>query len=172
MATLTVLIGPPGSGKSTYAKEKARISPCAIVSSDAIRKEIYGSESVQCNPKRVFALAKEQIIRFLYNDMNVIFDATNCNHRLLKAFLDDIATNCKNINYSVDAVIMYIPLTVCIERNNHRERHVPEKVIEKMHNQMIDNIKDFIHLFGQNHIDYLMWNPDRELNKPCEFERD
>ena len=43
-----MLIGLPASGKSTFANTILRYSPTVeYISSDAIRKELYGSEEAQ-----------------------------------------------------------------------------------------------------------------------------
>ena len=52
---LIILCGIPGSGKTTYAKKYIENNANTIhLSSDAIRKELYGDESVQGNPGEVF----------------------------------------------------------------------------------------------------------------------
>jgi predicted kinase len=43
---LILLCGIPGSGKTTYAKTNA-FKDDIILSSDSIRKEFYGDESIQ-----------------------------------------------------------------------------------------------------------------------------
>ena len=51
--TLTLLIGLPGSGKTTYAKNYAQkyINDVVHLSSDKIRQELYGDETIQGNPE-------------------------------------------------------------------------------------------------------------------------
>ena len=45
---LIVLCGLPGAGKSTYARQYVQEhSETKIMSSDSIRKELYGDESIQ-----------------------------------------------------------------------------------------------------------------------------
>ena len=45
--TFTMMVGLPGSGKSTYAKELAERTNAKICSSDAIREELTGDISIQ-----------------------------------------------------------------------------------------------------------------------------
>ena len=54
MPTLTLMIGCPGSGKSTIAKKMAQNTGAVIVSTDAIRGELFGDENCQMNPRLVF----------------------------------------------------------------------------------------------------------------------
>ena len=42
MATLYIMIGIPGAGKTTYAKNS--ISHAEYIGADALRKELYGKE--------------------------------------------------------------------------------------------------------------------------------
>ena len=65
MARLIMLIGLPGSGKSTYAKQYLadHIENTMWCSSDTIRKELYGDENIQGNPKTVF--------EHLHNNVNM-----------------------------------------------------------------------------------------------------
>ena len=82
MTKLILLVGVPGSGKTTYAKRLVRETPNTThVSSDAIRKELYGDESVQQNPRIVFEVMHKRTIEFLKAGANVVFDATNLTKR-------------------------------------------------------------------------------------------
>jgi predicted kinase len=49
---IILLVGIPGSGKTTYCLEHE--SDSSYVSSDSIRRFIYGNESIQGNPSVVF----------------------------------------------------------------------------------------------------------------------
>ena len=42
MATVYMMVGIPGAGKTTYAKEV--LSHCVYLGTDAIRKELFGKE--------------------------------------------------------------------------------------------------------------------------------
>lgn len=75
---LEILIGLPGSGKSTYAKEEHESDSNSVyLSSDKIREELYGNESVQGNPAEVFTLMQSRAIEALKNGRDVFYDATN-----------------------------------------------------------------------------------------------
>ena len=73
MSKIYTMCGLPGSGKSTYAKNY--LPDCVIVSSDAIRGELYGSEEIQGNAKKVFAEAFRRIREAVNNGQDVVFDA-------------------------------------------------------------------------------------------------
>ena len=65
MSKLFMLIGIPGSGKSTASQKLSEIYNAPIYSSDDIRKELYGDASVQDNPKKVFDILHKRIIEGL-----------------------------------------------------------------------------------------------------------
>lgn len=56
MPVLTMMVGVSYSGKSTIADKIARKTGAVIVSSNAIRGEIYGDESCQANHAKVFEI--------------------------------------------------------------------------------------------------------------------
>ena len=45
MPVLYIPIGVPGSGKSTYYKNNFNEDETVLISSDAIRKEVFGNEN-------------------------------------------------------------------------------------------------------------------------------
>ena len=57
MATLTIMVGLPASGKSTIAKTLEEFGSVTIISTDGIRKELLGAEEDQTNPQLIFNTA-------------------------------------------------------------------------------------------------------------------
>lgn len=127
MAQLIYLVGLPGSGKSTFAKGYIERG-YKVFSSDAIRAELYGDESVQDNPQKVFNLLHKRIKDVLSAGENCIYDATNVKSKTRIAFLNEI----KNISCEKICVVVWAPIEVCKERNAVRDRSVPDYVIERM----------------------------------------
>ena len=125
MKEVRILIGIPASGKSTFAKNFVfSHKGYKIVSTDDIRWKLFGDASIQGNPKMIFAIAHKEIMSYLDNGYNVIFDATNISRK-----------NRVNLKCEVENVVAdYFPVTVdvALERNQQRKRHVPENVIYKM----------------------------------------
>lgn len=81
--TLIMMVGLPGSGKTTKAHELSRIWVCPTISSDEIRKEITGSEDNQeCN-EEVFKVLHQRVKdELLYNKSQaVIYDACNISYK-------------------------------------------------------------------------------------------
>lgn len=126
MNKLYTMIGIPGSGKSTIANQ---IPNAVVICPDSIRKELYGSEEIQGDGKRVFDLAYQRIGDELAKGNDVVFDATNTTLRARKAVFRFPA---EHIAIFVDTL-----LDKCLKRNATRERKVPEEVIYRMHNNLI-----------------------------------
>ena len=57
-----MLIGPPSSGKSTLAKYLSTKIDAHIISTDSIRKELYGDESFQGDWDNIESIMQERII--------------------------------------------------------------------------------------------------------------
>lgn len=129
MPTLTVLCGLPGSGKSTFATECCNANPkLVVVSTDSIRKELYGDESVQGNHSVVFATAYKRTQSALAKGFDVVFDATSLYKRSW-AFLESAL---QGIGHESACVVFDVPIEECKRRNLARDRVVPEEVIDAM----------------------------------------
>lgn len=128
-----MLCGLPASGKSHYALDLQGImsnetnEKAIIVSSDNIRKELYGDENIQGNPEEVFKLVHERILSSLDNGVNVIYDATNLKRKYRLGILNKLPKFVKT-----ECHIIWKPIYQCIKDDSNRERSVGEKVINKM----------------------------------------
>lgn len=141
-----MLVGIPGSGKSTHAKCLARNANAIHLSSDAIRGELYGNEATQGNPSEVFEIMHKRTLEALANGNNVIYDATNITRRDRASILSKIPKYVK-----AECHIVWAPIETCIERDSKRERSVGKDVIDKMlkrfqapyYDEGFDNIEIF-----------------------------
>lgn len=125
---LIILCGIPGSGKSTYAKNYIKQNPNTIhLSSDAIRKELYGDENIQGNPGDVFSLMQKRAIESLNNGYNVLYDATNITRKDRSGIIGVCPKFAK-----IECHIIWAPIEECIERDSKRERTVGKEVIDRM----------------------------------------
>ena len=119
----TMLVGVPGSGKTSYA-ESIIDENTVHLSSDAIRKEIYGDENCQEDHNRVFHIMHERTLYALKNGYNVIYDATNISRKSRRSILDKLPT------YVIkNCIIVWVPVEHCIIRDSERDRTVGKEVI-------------------------------------------
>lgn len=134
MLEFTMLIGLPGSGKSFVCELIKKQKPFVeIVSTDSIRKELYGSESEQGDSETVFSVAKERIVSYMESYKSVIFDATNMSSKRRKLFLTEIKKQIPQKYHAVySCYVLRTPIDVCINRNFRRRKTVPIQVIFKM----------------------------------------
>ena len=125
---LIILCGIPGSGKSAYAKDYMERNNNTIhLSSDAIREELYGDESIQGNPGEVFTLMQKRAVEALNDGCNVLYDATNITRKDRAAMIGMCPKFAK-----IECHIIWAPIEVCIERDAARERTVGKEIIDRM----------------------------------------
>ena len=128
-----MLVGLPGSGKSSVAMKMIDAADEDMkpiwISSDCIRKELFGSESVQDKPQKVFDLMRIRTLEVLKSGKNVIYDACNISSKHRRAFLQ----NLKKLDCQKICIVVATPYTICLKRNNMRSRVVSDEVIERMY---------------------------------------
>ena len=131
---LIVMIGIPGSGKSTFARhyvEQANLMTTIWVSRDDIRYSLLSDgDDYFSKEKDVFEFFIKAINAGLADGMDVIADATHLNSRSRKKLLSRITVP----NIQIEACVMETPLEKCLENNAKRSGKacVPEKVILDM----------------------------------------
>lgn len=112
-----IMVGVPGSGKSTYARELANKDNCIIHSSDAIRIELNGNQADLSNDKNVWKTMNERILKDLSEGRNVICDATNVTIKKRASFINLInKIDCEKI-----AVVINTDVKKCISQNSKRD---------------------------------------------------
>lgn len=131
-----LLIGLPGSGKSTWAKKRcARNTKAAYISRDEIRFSLLkDGEDYFAKEKEAFKLFISKIKKAMSNKnyKEVYIDATHLNERSRQKVLDKLNLS----NWNICLVNFTTPIEICIERNSHRtgRSFVPEDVIKNMKN--------------------------------------
>lgn len=123
-----MLVGLPGSGKSTYIKKHFNTN-LHVHSSDDIREELTGNAEDQTVNAKVFELLHKRVHEDLKNGISCVYDATNISWKKRKAFLESL----KNIDCWKICHIIATPYEVCLEQNKQRDRVVPEHVIKRMY---------------------------------------
>lgn len=125
-----VLIGPPGAGKTTYAKKLAKLHEALIISGDDIRSELF-EDGEPSGWDAIWRRVDEQIDNA--GGRNVILDGTHVgsNHRK-----EVIALLCSYGYRRITGIVLTTPLAKCLEQNSQRERKVQRYVIEMMHKEL------------------------------------
>lgn len=132
MKRIILLVGVPGSGKTTLAAKIAQ-KGFTIMNADSIRQELYGDANEQGDPAKVFEVFFERLEKLMENGTDLIIDNTNANPKHRKQILD----RAKQFEYGdVQLWLMDTPLNVCIARNKGRDRIVGEDIVANMHNTL------------------------------------
>jgi len=128
-----VMIGSPGSGKSTFANNLIKENTSyKLLSSDALRALFGKDETDQTVTPIVFATLKKKLQEYLDANQSVVIDATNINRKNRKYYINAA----KNKNAKVIAYVFECDKSTLLERNKKRGEEggkvVPEFVIDRM----------------------------------------
>jgi predicted kinase len=118
MPRLTVLMGAPGSGKSTYAKK----SGATVVTTDGARER--GQK-----PGDTLHNAYRQINAALASGKDVVFDTTGANPAVRKA----AATIAARHGAMLDAHVIDTPVNVCVQSQAGRACPVAAGTVQRIH---------------------------------------
>ena len=131
-----LLCGCPGSGKSTWVKNRLNTDTDIYISRDNIRFSLLKNDQQYFEVENeVRACFFRQIRNFTADDYpceNVYIDATHLNHQSRKQVLNRVNEDTYKIAVSVE-----VPIDIALERNAKRTGRalVPESVIRNMYNR-------------------------------------
>jgi predicted kinase len=140
MARLILLIGLPGSGKSTFAKQLLVEDPQRqLISTDAIRSQIFGDEATQGSWLLIWREVQRQFQQAIGNSScaasKAIYDATNAKRR----HRTEVIALARATGFThITGLWLDTPIWLCLARNRRRVRKVPEDIIFRMHRQLRD----------------------------------
>ena len=147
--TVYITVGISGSGKSSYLKNEFHRSNF-LVSSDALRKELYKNINDQSNNEKLWNedIPNEMLDALRQGD-SVILDATNLNKSQRIKFMSKF-NGCKKV-----ALVFDVDVEEAIKRvkndinNNVIRSNVPENVIRKQYKSFINGLSSLDHEFNE-----------------------
>lgn len=125
---LVLLVGLPGSGKSTYAsdlKEKGY----RVHSSDELRIELYSDVNDISKNVELFQELHKRIGKDLSSGLDCVLDSTNLSYKRRVNLLNKL----NKIDCHKKAIVMATPYNQCVLNDLKRERTVGYKVVNNMY---------------------------------------
>lgn len=122
---VVLAIGLPGSGKSSWFKRHSVVP----LSSDMVRSLLFDDVREQRFQDLVFSNLRSMLkARLIAKRPTNYVDATNLTPQERQHWIK----LAKDYGYEVHAVFFDVPLEVCVERHQRRDRVVPEDVMRRM----------------------------------------
>lgn len=122
------MVGPPGAGKTTYARKLSKETGAVVIEGDAVGDEISPYSPAAWTDLQ--DAIEEEIQDLLPNP--IILDGPHCARFERQQAVDLL----KSYGYEVVAVVMQTPLETCILRNAKRSRSVPRHAITRWENRL------------------------------------
>ena len=126
MATLTLLVGIPCSGKSAYAKTKID-RKVRILTTDMVRKELFGYDDDPKHNETVLKSLFEKARKLLEDGRDVLIDEPCCTKQDRQKILE----NFNDLNIRRKAIIIDTPVEICLKRNNERRNSINNEIINE-----------------------------------------
>lgn len=136
-----LLIGIPGSGKSSWISKFNSDNKYIVVSPDEIRRQLTGNISDQTQNAKVWMVAKERVKSYLGRGKSVIFDSTMTNPQKRKEFIKDLPpAKLKAKVFYVDPEVSKERIKKDIEAGKERAE-VPSDVVDRMYSELMSTVK-------------------------------
>lgn len=132
---LVLLVGPAGSGKSTFARR--HFAPEEVLSSDAFRAVVSGDETDQSATVSAFRLLHRGVDERLARGLLTVVDATNVLHWARQPLLQLAARHGR----PAVAIVFNVGLEQSLAWNEARPgRHVPRSVVRRHHRLLLRSL--------------------------------
>jgi predicted kinase len=154
---LVLLVGPAGSGKTTWAA--ARFIPAEVLSSDAFRALVAGDAADQTATADAFRVLHAVARARLRRGLRCVVDATN----LFRGGRRTLLAIAARAGRPAVAVVFDVPLAVCLARNAGRVgRRVPDEIVRRHHGELVLVRSQ---LAGEGYAAILVVGPDGSPNR-------
>lgn len=124
---LVVLIGPAGSGKTTFAAR--HFDPTEVLSSDAFRALVSGDEADQGATRAAFGRLHRELERRLAEGRLTVVDATNVERAARRGLL----IRSRAAGLPAIAIVLDLPPAVVLARNAGRPGRVVDEPVVRRH---------------------------------------
>lgn len=175
MLTFYMMVGLPGSGKSTKAEQIKNEFCAQVFSSDALRKEKFGDEKIQKDAAGIFKELLNRCAASLDSGYTTVLDATNLSYKKRMEFLRELDKKV-SLAFSKICVLMATPYEICYERNSSRERVVPDEAMKRMYCSFYTPAYfegwDDIQIIYPNEMDRVEELADRYVENVVDFQQD
>ena len=127
MSTVHLMIGIPGSGKTTFVKKLKRTvkgKNYQLVSTDVVRKNNPGIDE-----KEVWPYVYKLVAECIKNNEEEIFDATSITPKVRKRFIDNVELH--NVKCEIIAYFFDVDKHICaarVEKRNKEEKEIKKKM--------------------------------------------
>jgi predicted kinase len=147
---LMLMVGAPGSGKTTVREQLQKQYPTLkVLSMDDRRKKVCGDANDQSKNAQVFGWQERELRKAMKERQSVLVDATNPTRRLRKVLWSIAREN----GALCSAIYFDLKLETLLARNAAREKRVPDDVVKRFYNaqQSIHPIEaDMIRIVDDN----------------------
>jgi len=148
---LVLLVGPSGAGKSTFAR--CHFLPTEVISSDQCRAMVCDDENDQSATADAFEIVHLIAAKRLKAGRFTVIDATNVQPEARKSLLK----LARQYYLPTVAIVLDMPLAVCLERNNQRrDRTLKDDIIRAHRGQLHGSLQGLakegfrqIHIFNR-----------------------
>lgn len=124
---VTIMVGLPKSGKTTYVENKFKGS-YPIICADQLRKIIYNRDFWEDGEDLVWGIRKVMLRTLFEQGVSMVVDETN----LSKVRRANIIKLARSYDYFVDIIYINTPKEECIRRANAEKAYNMIEVIERM----------------------------------------
>jgi len=151
MSKIIVLVGPPNSGKTTWAKEfMSKNLDCVKISRDDFRQMFFGKWAITSKMEDVLTdIQNKTTDSFLKSGVDVILDNTHCKLKYIDQIIKRYGSN-----YNIIFKVFDVDKHTLNARNEYRARidgkYIPDTVMENMVSNFIElkntfDFKDILH---------------------------